>query len=85
MPGLLVPGLSFSQTVSGQHSEEFQGTVTRQMQMKYLLFIPDGYNTDQKWPLIMYLHGGSRRGNDIEKLKEPGSGTLFMVFAIPAA
>src|SRR5271165_4632396 len=35
----LPPGPSFSQAVSGQHPEEFQGTVTRQVQMRYLLFI----------------------------------------------
>src|SRR5260370_10653050 len=68
----LLPGPSFSQTVPGQHPEEFQGTLTREVRMKYLLFIPEGYNTDQKWPLIMYLHGGSRRRTDIEKLREPG-------------
>jgi predicted peptidase len=70
----LLPGPSFSQTVPGQHPEEFQGTLTREVRMKYLLFIPEGYNTGQKWPLIMYLHGGSRRGTDIEKLREPGYG-----------
>jgi predicted peptidase len=70
----LLPGPSFSQTVPGQRPEEFQGTLTREVRMKYLLFIPEGYNTDQKWPLIMYLHGGSRRGTDIEKLREPGYG-----------
>jgi predicted peptidase len=75
----LLPGPSFSQTSSGQHPEEFQGTVTRKVQMKYLLFMPQGYNTDQKWPLIMYLHGGSRRGNDIEKLREAGYGLPAIV------
>ncbi len=41
-----------------------------------MLFLPDDYrdNGSKKWPLIMYLHGGSRRGDDIEKLKEPGFG-----------
>jgi predicted peptidase len=75
----LLPVVTFSQTVSGQHRQEFQGTVTRQLQMNYLLFIPEGYNTDQKWPLIMYLHGGSLRGNDIGKLKESGSGLVGVV------
>jgi predicted peptidase len=44
--------------------------------MKYLLFIPDSYrdNESKKWPLIMYLHGGSRRGDDPDKLREPGFG-----------
>ena len=76
---LLLPGPSFSQTISSQHPEEFHGTVARQVEMKYLLFIPEGYNTDRKWPLIMYLHGGSRRGNDIEKLREPGYGLPAIV------
>jgi predicted peptidase len=72
----LLPGLGFGQTATGQHSEEFQGTVTRAVQMKYLLFIPDTYrdNEPKKWPLIMYLHGGSRRGDDTDKLREPGFG-----------
>jgi predicted peptidase len=75
----LLPGPYFSQTGSGQHPQEFQRTVTQELRMKYLLFIPEGYNTDQKWPLIMYLHGGSRRGNDVEKLREPGFGLPAIV------
>jgi predicted peptidase len=49
--------------------------------MKYLLFLPERYNnnTGKKWPLIMYLHGGSRRGTDIEKLREPGYGLPALV------
>ena len=71
-----LPGAGLGQTTAGQHPEEFSGTVTRSVQMKYLLFIPDGYqnNQSQKWPLIMYLHGGSQRGNEIEKVREPGWG-----------
>jgi predicted peptidase len=77
----LLPVRSFSQAVPGQHPEEFQGKFTRQVQMKYLLFIPEGYKVNERkyWPLIMYLHGGSRRGIDIEKLREPGSGITALV------
>ena len=72
----LASGFVFGEADTGQHPEEFRGTVTRSVEMKYLLFIPDGYgdNPAKKWPLIMYLHGGSRRGDDIEKLREPGWG-----------
>jgi len=72
----LVYGFVLGEADSGQHPEEFRGTVTRSVEMKYLLFVPDGYGDNQtkKWPLIMYLHGGSRRGDDIEKLREPGWG-----------
>ena len=41
---------------------------------QYLLYLPDGYPLDQNknWPLIIYLHGGSMRGNDPNKLKKYG-------------
>jgi predicted peptidase len=73
---LVLTDVSLAQYAIGQHSEEFQGRVTRQLQFKYQLFLPQGYgeNPDRKWPLIMYLDGGSGRGNDIEKLREPGYG-----------
>jgi predicted peptidase len=46
-----------------QHSAEFVGTVTSHVQMGYLLFTPKAYENSggKKWPLIVYLHGGSRR------------------------
>ena len=78
---LILPGSCFCQTPEGQRSQEFHGTVTREVQMIYLFFLPEGYNnnTGKKWPLIMYLHGGSRRGTDIEKLREPGYGLPALV------
>ncbi len=37
---------------------------------KYLLYKPKEYGTDtlKTWPLIIYLHGGSIRGTDLNKL-----------------
>lgn len=36
----------------------------------YISYTPKDYNDDtlKKWPLIIYLHGGSSRGNDTTKL-----------------
>lgn len=31
---------------------------------KYTVFIPAGYTPEQKWPVILYLHGASARGTD---------------------
>lgn len=37
---------------------------------KHLTYLPKNYNTDtSKYPLVIYLHGGSQKGNDLEKLK----------------
>ena len=41
---------------------------------KYLTYLPDNYATDsrRKWPLIIYLHGGTARGTDLNKLYTSG-------------
>lgn len=41
---------------------------------KYLTYLPEKYSLDslQKWPLIIYLHGGSDRGTDLNKLYSSG-------------
>lgn len=38
----------------------------------YLLFLPKGYETKEKWPLIVFLHGAGERGNNLEYLKRNG-------------
>jgi len=40
----------------------------------YLPYMPKDYNADtlKKWPLIIYLHGGSDRGTDLNKLYASG-------------
>jgi predicted peptidase len=39
----------------------------------YLLYLPKDYSaTKASYPLIIYLHGGSQRGNDLTKLKTYG-------------
>jgi antitoxin component YwqK of YwqJK toxin-antitoxin module/predicted esterase len=40
----------------------------------YLLYLPGEYekNLQNTWPLIIYLHDGSSRGDDLEKVKENG-------------
>lgn len=45
----------------------------RTTRLEYLLFVPSRYGSSSaKWPLILYLHGGSRRGSDIEKVRALG-------------
>jgi len=39
---------------------------------EYLLYLPKEYNTAKKYPLIIYLHGSSQKGNDLDKLKAYG-------------
>jgi len=46
----------------------------RDVSYHFLTYLPDDYTTvtPRKWPLIIYLHGGSGRGNDLKKLYASG-------------
>ena len=47
--------------------------VPHKVQIQYLLFLPNGYEKSaERWPLILYLHGGSLRGDDISQMKRWG-------------
>lgn len=45
----------------------------------YLIYLPADYSIEasKKYPVLIYLHGGSHRGNDLEKLKEWGPPKLI--------
>ena len=40
----------------------------------YLAYLPEGYNKSEAkvWPLIIYLHGSSCKGNNLDRLKKYG-------------
>ncbi|MCA9054248.1 MAG: prolyl oligopeptidase family serine peptidase [Planctomycetaceae bacterium] len=47
---------------------EIATTVT----LEYQLFLPEGYESQDKWPLLLFLHGSGERGSDVEKVKVHG-------------
>jgi predicted peptidase len=58
---------------TGQTSQLFEKPITKVVTCNYLLFLPEGYyDSNQKWPLILFLHGAGERGNDIELVKLHG-------------
>ncbi len=70
---LVFPQQQFSQSSSGQQSRSFKKKVARNVNGKYLLYLPADYGkTKKRFPLIMYLHGGSIRGDDVEKVRTLG-------------
>lgn len=53
----------------GQSAQEFNKTISRTVTASYLLYLPKSVVEDgKKWPLILYLHGGRGRGDDLEKV-----------------
>jgi predicted peptidase len=60
-------------TPSRQLPHTFQRDVSHKAQVQYFVFLPKDYEkSTEKWPLILYLHGGSARGEDISRMKKMG-------------
>jgi predicted esterase len=68
IPKITYPALS-SIPKLGQHPFTSEKT-----NINFLLYLPDEYGTDsqQKWPLILFLHGMGERGNNLDYLKIGG-------------
>ena len=48
-------------------------TAKARKKYEYLLYLPKQYKADKKaYPLVIYLHGGGQKGNDLNKLKTYG-------------
>jgi predicted peptidase len=65
---------------------EPSGNITKTVEVNYLLYLPGDYGKDpqQKWPLILFLHGSGERGSDLEILKrQPLPKTLDRQKAFP--
>ena len=63
----------------GQSEEMFQREITKTVGLRYLLYLPKGYgeNQEQKWPLMLFLHGAGERGNDLNVVKKHGPPKLI--------
>ncbi|HON93021.1 MAG TPA: prolyl oligopeptidase family serine peptidase [Sedimentisphaerales bacterium] len=68
-----------SMAAGGQSEQVFQKQITKTVELKYLLHLPTGYgdNQDQKWPVMLFLHGAGERGSDLNKVKVHGPPKLI--------
>jgi predicted peptidase len=62
---------------SASHVEspkEFKFQKTQSVSLKYLLFLPKGYDAaaSKRWPLIFFLHGAGERGDNTWKVATHG-------------
>jgi predicted peptidase len=65
--------MNHGNTITGQHPQAFQRVVTKTVGCKYLLFLPERYDTDAyRWPLILFLHGAGERGANLDLVKVHG-------------
>jgi predicted peptidase len=61
-------------TVPGQQSRRLDTTIQETVSMRYLLFLPEGYDPagEKKWPLMIFLHGAGERGDSLERVTRHG-------------
>src|SRR5215470_10546578 len=57
-----------------QTVKEFKFQKVQNVTVKYLLFLPKGYDakSTKRWPLMLFLHGAGERGSDIWKVATHG-------------
>jgi predicted peptidase len=62
-----------SSAASGSQTHTIARDVPHHVDVQYALFLPEEYEkSTARWPLILYLHGGSLRGEDITTMKRLG-------------
>jgi predicted peptidase len=52
---------------------DYHVTAARSFDLRYRLYLPEGYKTARKrWPLVLFLHGSGERGGDLKRLELQG-------------
>ncbi|MCA9172629.1 MAG: prolyl oligopeptidase family serine peptidase [Planctomycetales bacterium] len=51
---------------------EFTTTVQQKVTLKYWIYLPADYDKQEKWPLMIFLHGAGERGDDLDQVKRHG-------------
>jgi len=55
-------------------NKSYDGMITREIHLDYMLHLPRGYSKEEPegYPMILFLHGSGERGDDINQLKRTG-------------
>jgi predicted peptidase len=75
---ILISFLSIFAINAASAGDAIKPTPGKQVEVKdpntynYLLFTPAKYQKQDKWPLIVFLHGSGERGDDLAKVKVHG-------------
>ncbi len=76
---LLIPfwngALGADEPASRQTAEHLD--VQIRYEMDYLLSLPKDYDKQEKWPLLLFLHGAGERGSELDKVKVHGPPKLI--------
>lgn len=68
---VFVPNLTKAEDKPGTQQTAKLDTQVK-VQMGYLLYLPKDYDKQEKWPLVMFLHGAGERGDNLDLVKVHG-------------
>lgn len=69
----LLATLTVSNGSASETIQKIDATFTRTISYEYLVQTPEGYeDSNEHWPLVLFLHGSGERGADIELVKKWG-------------
>jgi predicted peptidase len=60
-----------------QQEKKLKAEFKQIVEVNYLLYLPQNYTDDEKYPLMMFLHGSGERGTDLELVKKHGPPKLI--------
>jgi predicted peptidase len=67
-----------------QHAVALDKQIAKRVRLRYLLWLPEGGDAAEPWPLILVLHGRGERGDDLSLLTRYGlPERLARGFALP--
>ncbi len=55
-----------------QEYKKFRKEIKKELSLDYLLYLPDNYEEEKEWPIILFLHGAGEVGSDLELVKTQG-------------
>lgn len=62
---------------TGQHAMVFEKEIVKKAELGYWLYLPKDYiKVDKEWPLLMFLHGGGEKGDNINRVLIHGPARL---------
>ena len=70
-----VPSAAQDEAVERQQASQFEGQIP--VKLNYLLYLPKDYESQEKWPLLLFLHGAGERGDDLNRVKVHGPPKLI--------
>jgi predicted peptidase len=72
---VLVTGFLYLSAQENQNKNaemKFTKTIQQDIEVNYLLYLPENCSEEQGYPMILFLHGSGERGNDINLVEKHG-------------